>query len=53
MLPIEVTSLKKHYGELKAVDGISFSVNQGEVFGLLGPNGSRKNHHHRNHGGLA
>ena len=42
MLPIEVTSLKKHYGDLKAVDGISFSVNQGEVFGLLGPNGAGK-----------
>lgn len=42
MLPIEVTSLKKHYGELKAVDGISFTVNKGEVFGLLGPNGAGK-----------
>jgi ABC-2 type transport system ATP-binding protein len=42
MLPIEVSSLKKHYGDLKAVDGISFTVNQGEVFGLLGPNGAGK-----------
>jgi len=42
MLPIEVTSLKKHYGDLKAVDGISFSVKKGEVFGLLGPNGAGK-----------
>jgi ABC-2 type transport system ATP-binding protein len=42
MYPIEVTSLKKHYGDLKAVDGISFTVNQGEVFGLLGPNGAGK-----------
>ncbi|MCL4429620.1 MAG: ABC transporter ATP-binding protein [Chloroflexi bacterium] len=42
MLPIEVLSLKKHYGDLKAVDDISFSVNQGEVFGLLGPNGAGK-----------
>ena len=42
MLPIEVASLKKHYGDLKAVDGISFSVNKGEVFGLLGPNGAGK-----------
>jgi ABC-2 type transport system ATP-binding protein len=42
MLPIEVTSLKKYYGDLKAVDDISFSVNEGEVFGLLGPNGAGK-----------
>ena len=42
MNPIEVSSLKKHYGEIKAVDGISFTVNQGEVFGLLGPNGAGK-----------
>jgi len=39
---IEVSSLKKHYGDLKAVDGISFTVSKGEVFGLLGPNGAGK-----------
>ncbi len=42
MDPIEVSDLKKHYGHVKAVDGISFSVAQGEVFGLLGPNGAGK-----------
>jgi ABC-2 type transport system ATP-binding protein len=42
MLPIEVSGLKKNYGDLKAVDGISFTVNPGEVFGLLGPNGAGK-----------
>jgi ABC-2 type transport system ATP-binding protein len=42
MLPIEVTSLKKHYGELKAVDDISFTVKEVDVFGLLGPNGAGK-----------
>jgi ABC-2 type transport system ATP-binding protein len=39
---IEVRNLVKHYGDIKAVDGISFSVKQGEVFGMLGPNGAGK-----------
>ena len=42
MIPIEVSSLRKCYGSLKAVDDISFQVNKGEVFGLLGPNGAGK-----------
>ncbi len=40
--PIEVIGLKKYYGAVKAVDGITFSVNEGEVFALLGPNGAGK-----------
>ena len=39
---IEVEDLHKEYGEREAVRGISFSVEQGEVFGLLGPNGAGK-----------
>lgn len=39
---IEVNDLKKHYGNVKAVDGISFKVLKGEVFTLLGPNGAGK-----------
>ena len=39
---IEVTNLTKFYGQLLAVDHISFSVNRGEFFGFLGPNGAGK-----------
>ena len=39
---IEVSSLSKHYGEIRAVDGISFEVKKGELFGFLGPNGAGK-----------
>jgi lipooligosaccharide transport system ATP-binding protein len=39
---IEAQGLRKNYGELVAVDGISFSVKKGEVFGFLGPNGAGK-----------
>ncbi len=42
MSAIEVTGLEKSYGQLRAVDGISFSVRKGEVFSLLGPNGAGK-----------
>jgi ABC-2 type transport system ATP-binding protein len=39
---VEVRGLKKAYGPIVALDGISFDVLQGEVFGLIGPNGSGK-----------
>ena len=39
---IEVDSLTKLYGEFVAVDGLSFSVQPGEVMGLVGPNGAGK-----------
>ncbi|HHY41371.1 MAG TPA: ABC transporter ATP-binding protein [Thermoanaerobacterales bacterium] len=39
---VSVTNLKKKYGEFLAVDHISFSIKQGEVFGFLGPNGAGK-----------
>ncbi len=42
MPAITVEGLQKNYGQLRAVDGISFSVEKGEVFSLLGPNGAGK-----------
>ena len=39
---ISVSELKKFFGDVKAVNGISFDVKKGEVFGLLGPNGAGK-----------
>lgn len=41
-MAIEVRELRKHYGSLRAVDGVSFSVAEGEVYGLLGHNGAGK-----------
>ena len=42
MLAIEVNELVKDYGKVRAVNGISFSVDEGEIFGLIGPNGAGK-----------
>jgi branched-chain amino acid transport system ATP-binding protein len=39
---IQVTGIRKHYGAIRAVDGVSFEVRPGEIFGVIGPNGSGK-----------
>ncbi len=42
MKAIEVDSLTKKFGDFKAVDNISFQIEEGEIFGFLGPNGAGK-----------
>ena len=42
MTTIEVKNLKKQFGDTKAVNDVSFSVEKGRIFGLLGPNGAGK-----------
>src|SRR5580765_6910771 len=39
---IEVTDLRKRYGQIEAVAGLTMTVGPGEVFGFLGPNGAGK-----------
>lgn len=39
---IKITGLSKNYGSLKALDSLDLSINKGNVYGLLGPNGSGK-----------
>jgi ABC-2 type transport system ATP-binding protein len=39
---VDVRDLAKHFGAVKAVDGVTFQIRTGEIFGILGPNGSGK-----------
>jgi ABC-2 type transport system ATP-binding protein len=42
LIPIQVESVTKRFGDFTAVDSISFTVPRGEIFGILGPNGAGK-----------
>ena len=42
MQAIEIENLQKAYGEVRAVDSVSFEVRSGEIFGMVGPNGAGK-----------
>jgi ABC-2 type transport system ATP-binding protein len=39
---VSIDGLRKDYGDIKAVDGLTLAIPEAEVFGLLGPNGSGK-----------
>ena len=41
-MSIEVINISKSYGEQKALDNVSFTINKGEIVGFLGPNGAGK-----------
>lgn len=42
MSVLEVTGMMKHFGGVKAVDGVDFTANQGEILAIIGPNGAGK-----------
>ena len=42
MTAIEVSNLSKSYGDVQALRGVSFAVQEGELFGLIGPDGAGK-----------
>lgn len=44
MAMLEVRDLEVYYGVIKAIKGISFDVNEGEIIALIGANGAGKNH---------
>ena len=50
---IEVKNLVKKYGNHLAVDHLNFTIEEGHIYGFLGPNGSRKVYDHEYHDGIS
>ena len=46
---LELQGLTRRYGDLVALDDLSFTVADGQLFGFVGPNGAGKNHRHADH----
>jgi ABC-2 type transport system ATP-binding protein len=42
MSVVEITNLKKYYGKSRGIEDVSFSIEEGEIFGFIGPNGAGK-----------
>ena len=45
---LEIKNVSKSFGKNKVVDNITLNIEEGEVFGFLGPNGARKNNNNKN-----
>ena len=45
---LEIKNVSKSFGKNKVVDNVTLNVNEGEIFGFLGPNGARKNYNNKN-----
>lgn len=48
MAVLEVKSLCKQYTKVLAANNVSFSIDEGEIFALIGPNGRRQNDYYKN-----
>ena len=42
MSVVEITNLKKYYGKSRGIEDVSFSIEEGDIFGFIGPNGAGK-----------
>ena len=52
MPPIHTDGLTKYYGDVRGVEDLTFAVEEGEVFGFLGPNGAGEDDDHSNADGV-